>query len=63
MVIPMIVFIKGAMQIPKGKVIGDFLIFYRLYLTQCSLNLFRILGSVDMLNRNMGMKLTHHNVN
>lgn len=53
MVIPMITFIEGGMQIAIGKVTRDFLIFYKLYLTQCSPNLFRILGSVDMLNRKM----------
>ena len=51
------------MQISMGKVTRDFLIFYRLCLTQCSPNLFRILGSVDMLNCKMGVNLTHHNVN
>lgn len=63
MVIPMITFIEGGMQIAIGKVTRDFLIFYKLYLTQCSPNLFRILGSVDMLNRKMGVKLTPHDVN
>ena len=46
-----------------GKVTKDFLITYRLYLTQCSPNLFRILGSVDALNEKMGVNLTHHDVN
>ena len=31
--------------------------------TQCSLNVFRILGSVDKLNLKMGVNLTHHDVN
>ena len=45
------------------RVNRDFLIAHRLYSTQCSLNLFKILGSVDALNRKMGVNLTHHNVN
>jgi len=53
-VIPMIAFIEGRMQIPMGRVTGDFLISYRLCLTQCSPNLFRIIGSVDALNHKMG---------
>ena len=52
--IPMIAFIEGGMKIPMGRVTRDFLIAYRLCLTQCSPNLFRILGSVDTLNEKMG---------
>lgn len=62
-VIPMISFIEGRMQIPMGKVTRDFLISHRLCPTQCSPNLFRILGRVDMLNCKMGVNLTHHYVN
>lgn len=46
-----------------GKVTRDFLIFYRLCPTQFSPNLFRVLGSVDILSREMGVNLSHHNVN
>ena len=53
-VIPMIAFIEGGMQIPMGRVTRDFLIAHRLCPTQCSPNLFRILGSVDALNQKMG---------
>ena len=59
----MIAFIEGRMQIPMGRVTRDFLIFYRLCPTQRSPNIFRILGNVDMLNRKMGVNLTHHDVN
>ena len=62
-VIPMIAFIEGGMQIPMGRVMRDFLIFYRLCPTQCNPNLFRVLGSVDMLNRKIGVSLSHHEVN
>ena len=63
MVIPMIAFIKGGMQIPMGRVIKEFLIDHRLCPTQCSPNLFRILGSVEALNQKIGVNLTHHDVN
>jgi len=62
-VIPMIVFIEGGMRIPMRRVTKDFLIAHRLCLTQCSPNLFRILGSVNTLNEKMGVNLTHHDVN
>ena len=53
-VIPMIALIKGEMRISMGRVTRDFLISQRLYLTQCSPILFRILGSVNALNEKMG---------
>ena len=49
-VIPMIAFIEGGMEIPIGRVTRDFLINFRLSPTQCSPNLFWVLGSVDMIN-------------
>ena len=62
-VIPMIAFIEGGMGIPMGRVTRDYLMNYRLTPTQCSLNIFRVLGCVDMLNRKMGTNLTWHDVN
>ena len=62
-VIPMIAFIDGGIRIPMGRVIRNFLIAHKLCPTQCSLNVFRILGCVDTLNEKMGVNLTHHDVN
>ena len=62
-VIPMIVYIEGGMRIPMGRVTRDLLIAHRLYPTQCALNMFRVLGSVDTLNEKIGVNLTHHDVN
>ena len=62
-VILMIAFIEGEMEIPMGRVTRDFLINYRLTSTQNSPNVFRVLGCVDMINRKMGTNLTWHNVN
>ena len=62
-VIPMIAFIEGRMRILMGTVIKDYLRVHRLAPTQCALNMFRILGSVDALNERMGLNLTHHDVN
>ena len=59
----MIAFIEGGMKIPMGRVTRDLLINYRLFLTQCSPNLFRVLGSIDMINRKMGTNLTWNDVN
>ena len=57
-VIPMIAFIKGGMTIPMGRVTRDYLINHRLTPRQCAPNLFKILGSVDTLNEQMGLGLT-----
>ena len=46
-----------------GTVTRDHLRAHRLAPTQCALNMFRILGSVDALNEMMGLDLTHHDVN
>ena len=62
-VIPMIALIEGGMEVPMGKVIWDFLINFRLSSIQCFPNLFRVLGSTDMLNRKMGTYLTCHDMN
>ena len=58
-----ITFIEGGIRIPMGRVTRDFLIAHRLCPTQCSQNIFRILGSVDAINDKMGVNLIHHNVN
>ena len=62
-VIPMITFIKGRMEIPKGRVTRDFLMNYKLTSTQCSPNIFRVLRSIDMINHKIGANLTWHDVN
>ena len=63
MVILMIAFIEDGMRIPMGTITRDYLKAYRLAPTQCALNMFSILGSVDALNEKMGLGLTHHDVN
>ena len=62
-VFPMIAFIEGGMTIPMGSITRSYLRFFRLSPTQCALNMFRVLGSVDVLNERMDLKLTHHDVN
>ena len=62
-VILMITFIEGGMEIPIGRITKDFLMNYRLTPTQCFPNVFRVLDSIDMINRKMGTNLTWHDVN
>ena len=62
-VILMITFIEGEIEIPIGRVTKDFLMNYRLTPTQCTPNIFKVLDSVDMINRKMETNLTWHDVN
>ena len=57
-VIPMTVFIERGMTLPMGKVTWDYFINHRLTPHQCAPNLFRVLGSVDALNKQMNLGLT-----
>ena len=62
-VIPMIAFIEGGMTIPMGTLTRNFLRFFRLSPTQCTPNTFRVLWSIEALNKRMNLTLTHHDVN
>ena len=58
----MITFIEGKTRLPMGRVTKDYLIAYKICLHQCMSNLFKVLGSVDVLNEQIGLGLTWHNV-
>ena len=58
----MIAFIEGGMTLPMGRMTRDYLINHRLTPHQCTLNLFRVLGSVDTLNEQMGLGLTWQDI-
>ena len=62
-VIPVLAFVEGGVRIPMGPVTRGYLRHFRLAPTQCTGNMFRILGCVDTLNEKMGLRLTHHEVN
>ena len=44
------------------RITRDYLFNHRLTPHQCASNLFRVLGSIDILNEHMGLGLTWHNV-
>ena len=62
-VIPIITFIEEGMTIPMGTLTRNILRFFRLSPTQCAPNMFRVLGSIKVLNERMNLNLTHHDVN
>ena len=49
----MIAFIEGGMTIPMGTITRNYLRFFRLSLTQCALNMFRVLECIEVLNERM----------
>ena len=62
-VILIIAFLKGGMRIPMRPVMRDYLRHFWLAPIQCAVNVFRILSSVDALNENIGLRLTHYDIN
>ena len=58
----MIAFIEGGMMLPIGRGPRDYLINHRLCPYQYAPNLFRVLGSVDALNEQMGLRFAWHDV-
>ena len=61
-IIPMIGFIEEGITLPIGRITWDYLINHWLYPHQCAPNLFRILGSTDALNEQLGLGLTWHDM-
>ena len=58
----MIAFIERGMRLLMDKVTRDYLIVHRICPHQCTPNLFKVLGSVDALNKQMELGLTWHDV-
>ena len=58
----MIAFIDGGMTLPMGRITRDYLLNHRLTPHPCAPNLVRVLGSVDVLNEQLGLGLTWHDV-
>ena len=54
----MIAFIKREIRLFIGRVTRDYLIARRVCPHQCTPNLFKVLGSIDALNEQMGLGLT-----
>ena len=61
-IISMVAFIEGGMTIPMGRITRDYLRAHRLWPHQCTPNFFRVLGSIDALDRHLGLGLTWYDV-
>ena len=60
--IPIIAFVEGGMTIPMGRITRDYLRGHRFAPHQCVANMFRILGCIDVLNDQMNLGLSWHDV-
>ena len=61
-IIPMIAYIEEGMTILMGRITQDYLLNHRICPHQCAPNLFRVLGSIDVLNEHLRLGLTWHDV-
>ena len=61
-IIPMIAFIEEGMTIPMGGITKDYLRAHKLCPQQCAPNFFKVLGSIDVLDRHLGLGLTWYDV-
>ena len=61
-IILMIAFIEGGMTIPMGRIMRDYLRAHRLCPHLCAPNFFRVLGSIDALDRHLGLGLTWYDI-
>ena len=61
-VISMIACIEGGMTVSMGRITRDYLCAHRLCPHQYAPNFFRVLGSIDALDRHLGLGLTWYDV-
>lgn len=62
-VIPLVPIVEGGVRIPVSDLLTNFLHHFKVCLDQCTPNVFRIVSSVDTLNKRLGLKLIEHDIN
>ena len=62
-VIPLVAIVEGGFRIPMSDLLTNFLRHFKVCPDQCTPNVFRIVNSVDTLNKKLGLKLTEHDIN
>ena len=62
-IIPLVAIVEGGVRIPMSDLLTNFLRHFKVCLDQCTPNMFRIVNSVDTLNKKLKLKLTKHNIN
>lgn len=61
-VIPLIAIVEGGVRIPMSNLLTNFLCHFKSISTNAPLT-FRIVGSVDTLNKRLGLNFTEHDIN
>lgn len=49
-VIPLVTIVEGGVRIPMSDLLTNFLRHFKVFLNQCTPNVFRVVSSVDVLN-------------
>ena len=62
-VLPLVAVVEGGVRIPMCDLLTNFLHYFKVYPNQCILNVFRIISSVDNLNKRLRLNLTEHDIN
>lgn len=63
MVIPLVAFVERGVRIPMSDLFTNFLRNFKVCPDQCTTNVFRVVSSVDVLNKRLGLKLIKHDIN
>ena len=62
-IIPLIAIVEGGVRIPMSDLLTNFLHHFKVCPDQCTPNIFRIVSSIDILNKRLKLKLTEHDIN
>ena len=62
-VIPLVAIVEGEVRIPMSDLLTNFLRHFKVCPDQCTPNVFRVVSSVDTLNKRLRLKLTEHDIN
>ena len=62
-VLPLVAIVEGGVRIPMSDLLANFLRHFKVCPDQCTSNVFRIVSSVDTLNKKLELRLTKHDIN
>ena len=62
-VIPFVAIVEGGVRIPMSDLLTNFMHHFKVCPDQCTHNVFKIVSSVDTLNKKLRLKLNEHDIN
>lgn len=62
-IIPLVALVEGGVRIPISKLLTNFFRHFKVCPDQCTPNVFRVVSSVDELNKRLSLSLTKHDIN